>query len=47
MSAVVSGQQRSEVVGLVSNLLRVTYFHDFTDIYDFTEQNLNLFFSSS
>ena len=34
MSAVGLGQQRSEAVGPVLNLCRVSYF------YDFTEQNL-------
>ena len=34
MSAVWLGQQRSEAVGPVLNLCRVSYF------YDFTEQNL-------
>ena len=37
--AVWLGQQFSEVVGPGSNLCRVWYFNDFTDIYDFTDQN--------
>ena len=39
MSAVGLGQQRSEAVGLGSNLCRVRYFYDFTDIC----RNLQLF----
>ena len=34
-----SRQQHSEAVGPGSNLCRVKYFYDFTDIYDFTQQN--------
>ena len=44
MSAVELRQHRSEAVGPGSNLCRVRYFHNFSDIYDFTEQNLILFF---
>ena len=39
MSAVGLGQQRSAAVGPGSNLWLVRYFYDFTDIYEFTEQN--------
>ena len=39
MSAMGLGQQRSEAVGPRSNLCRVRYFYDFSNIYDFTEQN--------
>ena len=39
MSVVSLGPQRSEAVGLGSNLCRVRYFYNFTDIYDSTEQN--------
>ena len=39
MTAVGLGQQGSEAVGLGSNLCRVRYFYDFTDI----RQNFQLF----
>ena len=41
MPAVWLGQQRSEAVGPGSNLCRARYFYDFTDIYDFTQQNVD------
>ena len=44
MSAVGLEQKRSEAVGPGSNLCRVRYFSDFTDIYSFTETNFHSFF---
>ena len=41
MLALGLGRKRSEAVDPILNLCRVGYFYDFTDIYDFTEQNLD------